>query len=376
MKFLSPLPPTARTARRRFVPRLSDDPDTRSVQVGIGATLLVHLLLLVLMPEKFDNSLTSGAFAPRPTGSTQNFNIEMAPEEFVNLKPPAPTPPQKFVETNPDAPENIPDKTNNFGAQNQQAAQEQPAKKTGGDRPEMEGRKDIESTQIVTGQLHEPTPPAPSAPPVPVAPVAAQPTPQARREQNPLPGFEKAEGDNPNNFGGGIAPIVPNAEAVSEKVAGAKDAPLIQGAPGSAFTIDRNRPQPRQQLNQRSVRPAIFSENQIGTKNIGMAAVDARWSNYGVYLQRMLDTIQIQWEALIHAGTYPSKGSTVTVKFKINSEGAIISVEHVDSGMAGPQAEGYCVAAITKPSPYGKWSDDMIAILGNDQEMTFVFYYQ
>jgi len=300
----------------------------------------------------------------------------MAPEEFVNLKPPAATPPQKFVETNPDAPENIPDKTNNFGAQNQQAAQEQPAKKTGGDRPEMEGRKDIESTQIVTGQLHEPTPPAPSAPPVPVAPVAAQPTPQARREQNPLPGFEKAEGDNSNNFGGGVAPIVPNAEAVPEKVAGAKDAPLIQGAPGSAFTIDRNRPQPRQQLNQRNVRPAIFSENQIGTKNIGMAAVDARWSNYGVYLQRMIDTVQIQWDALIRAGTYPSSGSTVTVKFKINSEGAITSVVHVDGGMAGPQAEGYCVAAITKPSPYGKWSDDMVAMLGTEQEMTFVFYYQ
>ena len=376
MNFLSPPPPAARTARRRFVPRLSDDPDTRSVQVGIGATLLVHLLLLVLLPEQFDQSLTSGAFAPRPTGSTQNFNIEMAPEEFVNLKPPPAAPPQKFVETNPDAPENIPDKTNNFGAQNQQAAQEQPAKKTGGDRPEMEGRKDIESTQIVTGQLHEPTPPAPSAPPVPVAPVAAQPTPQARREQNPLPGFEKTEGDNPNNFGGGMAPIVPNAEAVPTKVEGAKEAPLIQGATGSTYTIDRNRPQPRQQLNQRNVRPAIFSENQIGTKNIGMAAVDARWSNYGVYLQRMIDTVQIQWDALIRAGTYPSSGSTVTVKFKINSEGAITTVMHVDSGMAGPQAEGYCVTAITKPSPYGKWSDDMVAILGNEQEMTFVFYYQ
>ena len=377
MNFLSPLPPAVRTSRRRFVPRLSDDPDTRSVQIGVGATILVHLLLLVLMPEAFDNSFTSGAYAPRPTGSTQNFNIEMAPEEFVNLKPPAAPPPMKFVETNPDAPENIPDKTNNFGAQNQQAAQEQPAKKTGGDRPEMEGRKDIESTQIVTGQLHEPTLPVPSAPPQPVAPVAAQPTPQSRREQNPLPGVDKAEGDNPNNFGGSIAPIVANAEPVAEKVEGARDAPLIEGAPGSTTTIDPKHPQVRQVLNQRSVRPAIFSENQLGTKNIGMAAVDARWSNYGVYLQRMIETVQIQWDTLINEGkNYPSRGSTVTVKFKINAEGAISRIVNVDGGMAGPQAEGYCVTAITKPSPYGKWSDDMVAMLGNDQEMTFVFYYQ
>jgi hypothetical protein len=359
------------------VPRLSDDPDTRSVQVGVGATILVHLLLLVLMPEKFDTSLTSGAFVPQPTGSTQNFNIEMAPEEFVNLKPPAAAPPMKFVETNPDAPENMPDKTNNFGAQNQQAAQEQPAKKTGGDRPEMEGRKDIESAQIVTGRLHEPTLPVPSAPPQPVAPVAEKTMTQARREQNPLPGSEKTEGDNPNNFGGGIGPIVANAEAVPEKIEGAKDAPLVQGVTGSAFTIDRNRPQPRQQLNQRSVRPAIFSENQLGTKNIGMAAVDARWSNYGVYLQRMIETVQIQWDTLINEGkNYPSRGSTVTVKFKINSEGAISRIVNVDGGMAGPIAEGYCVSAITKPSPFGKWTDDMVAMLGTEQEMTFVFYYQ
>jgi hypothetical protein len=48
----------------------------------------------------------------------------------------------------------------------------------------------------------------------------------------------------------------------------------------------------------------------------------------------------------------------------------------VDGGGAGLEAEGYCVAAITEPSPYGKWTDDMIAMLGKEQTMTFVFYYQ
>ena len=72
----------------------------------------------------------------------------------------------------------------------------------------------------------------------------------------------------------------------------------------------------------------------------------------------------------------PISSPTVTVKFKINSEGIISSIVHVDGGMAGPQAEGYCVSAITKPSPYGKWTDDMVAMLGSEQEMTFVFYYQ
>jgi len=35
-----------------------------------------------------------------------------------------------------------------------------------------------------------------------------------------------------------------------------------------------------------------------------------------------------------------------------------------------------CVSAITTRAPYGDWTDDMIAVLGSEQEMTFSFYYQ
>jgi len=34
------------------------------------------------------------------------------------------------------------------------------------------------------------------------------------------------------------------------------------------------------------------------------------------------------------------------------------------------------VSAITDTAPYGDWTDDMIAILGNEQSLTFVFYYE
>jgi hypothetical protein len=136
-------------------------------------------------------------------------------------------------------------------------------------------------------------------------------------------------------------------------------------------------PPPRPQPNQRAKRPAIFSENQTGVKNLGMAAVNAKWSNYGVYLQRMIETVQRKWDAIIaEAKDSPPSGSTVTVKFLINSDGAISKIVHVESGTAGAKAEGYCTAAITKPSPYGKWTDDMVANLGTEQEMTFVFYYK
>lgn len=376
MDFLSlpPLPSAARPTRRRFVPRLSDDPDTRSVQIGVGATILLHILLLILLPKKFDTGLV-GSFVPQHVGSGQNFNIELAPDAFA-IKPPAPKPPANFVETNPDAPENEPDKTNNFGAQNQQAAQEKAAKKTGGDRPEMEGRKDFQSSQIVDGSLAPPTPPTPIAPPI-QAPTPDRPASQAGREQNPLPGFEKTEGDNRDTFGSSNAPAAANAVSIPKRIEGAKDGPLSPDATGSAFTIDPKRPAPRPQLNQKHARPAIFSENPIGTKNIGPVAVDARWSNYGVYLQKMIEAVQMQWDRLISEGkAYPTPGSMVTVKFKINSDGAISSIVNVDGGMTGPQGEAYCVSAITTRAPYGKWTDDMVAMLGSEQEMTFVFFYQ
>lgn len=378
MNLLNPPPQTIqRRPKRRWVPRLSEDPDKRSVQIGVTATILIHLLLLVVMPEKFENDLV-GSFVPQQNSrNAQHFNIELAPDEFVDLKAAQQKPPPfKFVETNPDAPDNEPDKTNNFGAQNQQAAQEKPATKTGGDRPEMEGRKDMQSTQIVSGNLSDPKPMEATPPPPPEQPQAAQPTPQVRREQNPLPGTEKFEGDNKNAFGSNIAKIAPHPEAIPEKVEGSPDAPLVMGSPGLRPTVDRNRPRPRPVLDSRRARPAIFSENKIGTQNIGPLAVDARWSNYGQYLQKLIESVDAHWQKLVNEmRTYPPPGSIVTVKFILNSEGEIKRVVSVDAGMAGQQAEGVCVAGITRPAPFGKWTEDMIAVLGEEQEMTFAFYY-
>jgi hypothetical protein len=129
-------------------------------------------------------------------------------------------------------------------------------------------------------------------------------------------------------------------------------------------------------LKQQQVRPAIFAENKLGTSNIGPIAVDARWSNYGAYLQRMMETVQIQWEQILYESKiYPTSGSTVEVKFIMNSEGAITRVVNVES-TATDAASRACMSAITDRSPYGKWTDDMIAVLGEQQEMTFKFFYQ
>src|SRR5882724_4086634 len=134
--------PPERPARRRQarVPRFSQDPEVRSVQIGLLATLLFHFLLFFVMAMLLRNDYT--AFRPRVKKPPEAFSINLAPEPEKPVKPPS-----KFVETNPDAPENVPDKTNNFAAQNQQAAQEKPIADQHNDHPSIEGQKDIHSSQ-------------------------------------------------------------------------------------------------------------------------------------------------------------------------------------------------------------------------------------
>ncbi len=141
--------------------------------------------------------------------------------------------------------------------------------------------------------------------------------------------------------------------------------------------IDPTNPRPRPQVvRQQQVRPAILAENKFGTTNIGNIAVDAKWSSYGAYLQRMIDTVQIQWERLIlQQSANPAQGSTVTVKFVMNSEGKITRIAGVESTAKEPATRA-CVSAITDRAPYGPWTDAMKTVLGAEQEMTFTFYYQ
>jgi hypothetical protein len=124
------------------------------------------------------------------------------------------------------------------------------------------------------------------------------------------------------------------------------------------------------------VRPGIFSDNKFGTMNIALAAVDAKWSNFGFYVQRMIETVQIQWDRILLSSTlYPPSGTIVTIKFRLDSAGKITGIGIVKN-TSSEQGKEACLSAITARSPFGKWSDDMIAVLGDSQEMTLTFNYR
>ena len=364
--------PTPSASFRRAWRRLWEDPDSRSVTIGMLGVLLVHVLLFLIGPYLLRTD--HGPSVLRPHSSAREFNIEIAPDTFEPK--PLPKPPDQFVETNPDKPDQVPDQTRNFAAQNQQVSQEKPTPDGASDRPALEGQKDIHSTQIVTGQLAKPVERIEAPQPVDVAPQQpAVVTP--KREEIPLAGFEKKQGDDADSYGSNIAKFAEGAEPVPEKIDGVKKAPLIQGATSLQPLIDPKHPRPRPQIvRQQQVRPAIFEENKFGTKNIGAIGVDAKWSNYGQYLQKMIESVQIQWERILtESRVYPVSGTSVKVVFRMDKKGNIPVIVSVD-GTAGDQGMKACTSAITARAPYGDWTDDMIAVLGESQEMTFTFYYQ
>jgi hypothetical protein len=362
-------PPSPTAALRRFASRAWSDPDSRSALIGIIAVLLVHSILFVVAPYLLRSDTTH--ITARKHAAPRQFNIEIAPNEFVTPTP-KPPPPTKYVEANPNAPDKVPEKTNNFSSQNQQLAQEKPQLDQHNDKPKLDGKKDIHSNQTVSGQLSKPQD---STPLVPNVTTAAKTTTAPKQEQDPLAGFEKMK-DGDEGFGSNLGTKANIQKPMPDKVDGAKDAPIVPSDLSTMASIDPKKPRARPVLNHTQTRPAIFEDNQFGTSNIGPVAFSAKWSAYGAYLHKMIEAIQIQWDRiLIDSHTEPPSGTTVTIKFTLDLHGKITEIIDVqnDSSEQGKQS---CLTAITMTAPYGDWTDDMIAVLGNSQDLTFTFYYE
>ena len=123
-------------------------------------------------------------------------------------------------------------------------------------------------------------------------------------------------------------------------------------------------------------RTTVLTTRYAGAANVGIVGRDARWSENGEYLNEMLEAIQVTWYRILEESRVsPQRGSHVVITFKINSKGEanIVKVEDADSGKQGVFS---CQNAITYPQPYPKWSQQMIAALGDQQELSLAFYYQ
>lgn len=348
--------------------------ESRSIGIGVACTILFHVLLVCLAPFFPTEKITGvsgelGAFA-RPDPA-KDFDLELA-NDVPAEKPPDP---YRFVETNPDAPENEPDKTPNVSNRNQQSAQaEKPPELDPENRPSVKGREDIQNdSAIVSGDMARPQ--------VGAAVTAAQQftealqpqsAQQARAEQVPLAGLEKAIGNSEDGVGSNLSQSKSPSNQAEEFAEGARDGRNATGGLSQIDQVDRPTPRPRPRLTQ--ARPTPLQNRIAGTSNIGILGLDARWSEYGDYMQEFIEIVQSTWWSILRESRVaPKSGSSVIVTFTLTATGevSVVSVEET-AGTAGAYT---CTNAITSRQPYRKWTDQMIAVLGDRQTMTFRFFF-
>jgi hypothetical protein len=363
-------------SKRAPVAPEKDEP-SRSIGIGIACTVLVHVLLVWLAP-KFD--LRQGARASdgrllADTSQEKNFEFELAPQEPEEQVPP----PMRFVETNTAAPENTPDKTDNFSDRDQQVAQEKPAEEIDPNgMPSVVGQDEIKNESVIVSG--DRSPPQLGAPPVPEVGEEKELENEqleqlARAALSPLSGFEKNEGLSEDGVASNIAsPKDPatNADRLQE---GAADS---QNAEGGLIAMDartKAQPRPRQRLSAQSLnRSSILTNRVAGSANVGIQASSAFRSEYGEYLNELIEIVEFQWNRILRESAVAiTGGRKVAVRFKLNSAGEIeiLNVEET----AGKQGTFACLSAIQARQPYRKWSDQMISLLGESQELEFTFHY-
>lgn len=386
--------------------------DRVRVPAALLLTCLIHLGVVFLTPHDGFVKQEDSQVNPTPA-----YEVALVPPEPEELQ---------FVQTNPDVPQNEPDETRNFADRSQQSAQEDPDPKAEDPMPTVEGQME-ESNQILEGSLEDPTPPTPppspqqnsqAQPPQPETRASeetppttnqeaarpeirsipqAEPTPpapefiQQEAESEEGPGSTSGpEGDNrkiPEETPDKVIPITAPLPVQEDPREGALQLPsnaeLSESRnprpqpPSPEASSSPQVPRPRPRLSPNVVPAPLMESNQRASRT-GVVAVDAQFSEYGDYLQRMVEAVSRAWNTSVsRVELIKERPSRVKVRFTIDSRGNIRNMRVVDKT---PNAEllatGLCMDAIQSRAPYDRWTADMVRTLGTEQEITFTFHYR
>jgi hypothetical protein len=342
----------------------------KSVSVGVFGSLVLNLLFLLLLLGLGPGQ--GAAVKPASLTPDRDFDIELAPDEPAMAVQPAKHELGQFVETNPNAPENTPDDTANFGARNQQAANESLPEELSPDHtPAREGEKDLPFDKAILGNLDQDIVVAPMPGGAEAAPT---PPPAPPKAQAPLPGTEENTGDSEDGAGSSIAEAAPHPAPVGRRVEGAENGQADLLVPPEMLASGQGRPAPAPRPRLPRVTPGPVKEQPLGVSHVGQVAVDCNFSEYGEYLARFVEAVSQRWTALCASRSYAERHTFVFLEFKLDRDGNIEDMQTEDTTA---QALGVllCRSAVEGGAPYGAWSKDMIDTLGEEQTIRFRFYY-
>jgi outer membrane biosynthesis protein TonB len=291
----------------------------RSAAIAVVVSLGLHLLLFWILPDTFHKVV---AFV-RP------IEVLTAPVKIDEARLP---PKLRFIETNPLANQAVPKTTPFTSSRNQTAAQPVPEKMpTNSPLPKSEGTS--EQLRIAQGKPRSidqsQSQPAAQASVSMAAPVKAAPPPgpgKSAAQRSPAP-----------------VPVAANPDRPRASV------------PSGTYGLLLRRP--------------------VGVSRAGSIAVDARFSNYGDYTQRMLEAIQSSWWSIIERSRFEgvTRGNVI-VRFRLHRDGTVTDAQVLGSDVTRVMTLA-CKDAVMAPAPYDIWRADMVAMYGESDTVTINFLY-
>ena len=293
--------------------------DQRSAAIAVAVSLGLHLLLLWVLPDTFHKVVAY----MRPV------EVLTAPVKIDEARLP---PKLRFIETNPLANQAVPKTTPFTSARNQTAAQPVPEKMpTNSPLPKSQGTS--EQLRIAQGKPRsiDQSEAAPATQPSVsmAAPVKAAPPPgpgKSAAQPSPAP-----------------APVAANPDRPRASV------------PSGTYGLLLRRP--------------------VGVNRAGSIAVDARFSNYGDYTQRMMEAIQSSWWSIIERSRFEgvSRGNVI-VRFRLHRDGTVTDAQVLGTEVTRVMTLA-CKDAVMAPAPYDIWRADMVAMYGESDTVTINFIY-
>lgn len=337
----------------------SSKTDFRTAFVSMFIAILIHILILEFAPRSF-------SLMANETDADGDFDMEFEPPEIESVIP-------QFIEANPAANDDAPKDTPFESFKNQTAAQEKAEEADNSNLPKTDGEND-DSNKIVSGNLQNEV-------------LSQSPESVFETLERPLVNPSQQSQTNPKDFSEQTPPAAQNENTPPEifddkdtlPASNIAEETTPQETPQNAPLQEEEplpMPKPRPHLSLQTAAGPL-RKNNLNANAVGLTAVDSRFSEFGAYEQRMTEAVARQWYLLASMQNLSSEaGTQVVVEFFLNTSGEITSIKILFNSST-TTGKTLCEQAILSTAPYGKWTPEMIAVLGSqDQSVKFTFYYR
>lgn len=155
----------------------------------------------------------------------------------------------------------------------------------------------------------------------------------------------------------------------------AEQSQQAEQSPQQAQQAVQPRPMPRPRLSPK-VLPGPLMDSNTYAARMGPVAFDAKFSQFGHYLQRMFETIQLQWYSLLKDVTIgqENRPAYVVIEYDLDADGKVVEARVMETN-AGQLGTLLCKDAIESRAPFGPWTRQMIDQLGEQQTIRLRFIY-